>query len=187
METPSAPKTAPVSSSKAPFICRVHLTGLPLCPNLVSVHPECSCSPCGTESCDPHNGQCHCKPGVTGPRCDRCEVHVILLISSVMVLSNGQQGAACETHRHVALKRGFRPPPHHVPPPESSLVSQDGSFGFESCSGCRHCDCDASAALVQPCDPQSGQCTCQPGVNGPNCKQCAPGYWDYGPDGCKSE
>ncbi|XP_015258525.1 PREDICTED: laminin subunit alpha-5, partial [Cyprinodon variegatus] len=95
---------------------------------------KCSCSPCGTESCDPHTGQCHCKPGVTGPLCDHC---------------------------------------------------QDGSFGFSSCSGCRQCECDASAALVVPCDPQNGQCTCQPGVNGPNCKQCAPGFWDYGPDGCK--
>uniref|UniRef100_A0A8D3CNT9 Laminin subunit alpha-5 n=1 Tax=Scophthalmus maximus TaxID=52904 RepID=A0A8D3CNT9_SCOMX len=95
---------------------------------------KCNCSPCGTDSCDPHTGQCRCKSGVTGPRCDRCE---------------------------------------------------DGSFGFDSCSGCRHCDCEASAALVQPCDAQNGQCACQPGVNGPKCTQCAPGFWDYGPDGCK--
>nr|XP_020464725.1 laminin subunit alpha-5 [Monopterus albus] len=95
---------------------------------------KCSCSQCGTESCDPHTGQCRCKPGVTGPQCDRCN---------------------------------------------------DGSFGFDSCSGCRQCDCDASAALVKPCDPHSGQCACQPGVNGPSCKQCAPGYWDYGPNGCR--
>uniref|UniRef100_A0A7N6AUU7 Laminin subunit alpha-5 n=1 Tax=Anabas testudineus TaxID=64144 RepID=A0A7N6AUU7_ANATE len=95
---------------------------------------KCNCSPCGTESCDPHTGHCRCKPGVTGPRCERCE---------------------------------------------------DGSFGFDSCSGCRQCDCNASGALVQPCDPQTGQCACQPGVNGPNCRQCAPGHWDYGPNGCK--
>ncbi|XP_037833033.1 laminin subunit alpha-5 isoform X1 [Kryptolebias marmoratus] len=62
---------------------------------------------------------------------------------------------------------------------------QVGSFGFNSCSGCHQCDCDASATLVQPCDPKSGQCACQPGVNGPTCSQCAPGYWDYGPNGCK--
>ncbi|XP_051914619.1 laminin subunit alpha-5 isoform X3 [Hippocampus zosterae] len=95
---------------------------------------QCSCSPCGTESCDPHTGQCRCKPGVIGSHCHQC---------------------------------------------------QDGSFGFESCVGCRLCDCGASAALVQPCDHQSGQCKCQPGVNGPNCRQCAPGFWGYGADGCK--
>ncbi|KAF3860796.1 hypothetical protein F7725_001051, partial [Dissostichus mawsoni] len=88
---------------------------------------KCNCSPCGTESCDRHTGQCRCKAGVTGPHCDRCE---------------------------------------------------DGSFGFESCSGCRHCDCEASAALVQPCDPQSGQCACRPGVNGTSCKHCKGGRCD---------
>ncbi|KAM9445291.1 laminin subunit alpha-5 isoform 1-T1 [Clarias gariepinus] len=95
---------------------------------------KCTCSPCGTASCDPHTGQCHCKPGVTGIHCDRCE---------------------------------------------------NGTFGYESCSGCHACDCEAAAALVKPCDPVSGSCACRPGVNGPNCRQCAPGYWDYGPNGCK--
>lgn len=37
-------------------------------------YPECNCSSCGTESCDPHTGQCRCKPGVTGPRCGQCQV-----------------------------------------------------------------------------------------------------------------
>ncbi|XP_031422129.1 laminin subunit alpha-5 isoform X2 [Clupea harengus] len=62
---------------------------------------------------------------------------------------------------------------------------EDGAFGFGSCSGCQRCDCEASAALQQPCDPKSGSCACQPGANGPHCRQCAPGYWDYGPNGCK--
>ncbi|KAM6977721.1 laminin subunit alpha-5 [Aplochiton taeniatus] len=62
---------------------------------------------------------------------------------------------------------------------------EGGWFGYDSCSGCRRCDCMASAALAQSCDPQSGQCSCQPGVNGPNCQQCAPGFWDYSPNGCR--
>ena len=34
---------------------------------------SCRCHRLGswTESCD--NGQCECRPGVGGPRCDRCE------------------------------------------------------------------------------------------------------------------
>lgn len=37
-------------------------------------YPGCNCSPCGTAHCDPHTGQCHCKSGVVGSHCDRCEV-----------------------------------------------------------------------------------------------------------------
>lgn len=44
-------------------------------------HVECSCSPCGMASCDPHTGQCHCKPGVTGIHCDRCEVCQVIFFS----------------------------------------------------------------------------------------------------------
>nr|XP_009294934.1 laminin subunit alpha-5 isoform X1 [Danio rerio] len=95
---------------------------------------RCNCSPCGTAHCDSHTGQCHCKPGVVGAQCDRCE---------------------------------------------------HGTFGFDSCTGCRKCDCDASAALVQACDPVNGACACQPGVNGPNCHQCAPGHWNYSSNGCR--
>ncbi|XP_022533328.2 laminin subunit alpha-5 isoform X2 [Astyanax mexicanus] len=95
---------------------------------------RCNCSPCGTASCDPHTGQCQCKPGVSGVHCDHCE---------------------------------------------------NGMFGFNSCSGCHHCECTAAAALEKSCDPVTGSCKCQPGVNGPNCRQCAPGYWDYSPTGCK--
>ncbi|MEE6526176.1 hypothetical protein FKM82_026643, partial [Ascaphus truei] len=34
---------------------------------------KCDCAPCGTEMCHPRTGRCVCKPGVLGPRCDRCQ------------------------------------------------------------------------------------------------------------------
>ncbi|XP_059569197.1 laminin subunit alpha-5 isoform X3 [Alligator mississippiensis] len=92
----------------------------------------CSCSPCGTESCDPRTGRCLCKAGVTGQHCDRC---------------------------------------------------QEGYYGYDSCSGCRRCDCDVGS-LGASCHTQTGQCSCQPGVNGARCHQCAPGYWGLGENGC---
>ena len=41
--------------------------------------PECACDLVGTVDpgtgvllCDRHSGQCQCKPGVTGRKCDQC-------------------------------------------------------------------------------------------------------------------
>lgn len=40
----------------------------------------CTCNPVGSvlsadgHLCDPSNGKCSCKPGVGGPRCDKCSV-----------------------------------------------------------------------------------------------------------------
>ncbi|XP_006868776.1 PREDICTED: laminin subunit alpha-1 [Chrysochloris asiatica] len=44
---------------------------------------KCECSPLGSEhsSCDGLSGQCVCKPGATGLRCDQCEPRHILLES----------------------------------------------------------------------------------------------------------
>ncbi|MGH0150303.1 UNVERIFIED_CONTAM: hypothetical protein FKN15_045804 [Acipenser sinensis] len=45
---------------------------------------NCNCSPCGTASCDPRTGQCQCKPGVTGARCDRsCDSCVVVLLDDL--------------------------------------------------------------------------------------------------------
>ncbi|XP_051832660.1 laminin subunit alpha-5 [Antechinus flavipes] len=93
---------------------------------------KCDCSPCGTEVCDARTGQCRCKAGVTGQRCDRC---------------------------------------------------QDGHYGFDSCGGCRPCNCGLGA-VGSSCHSQSGQCHCRAGVSGTQCQQCAPGYWGFNEHGC---
>lgn len=58
-------------------------------------------------------------------------------------------------------------------------------YGFNSCEGCKPCDCGLASENSQ-CDDETGQCKCMPGVTGRRCDQCIPGYWDYGPDGCTS-
>lgn len=61
---------------------------------------------------------------------------------------------------------------------------QEGHFGFEQCQGCRPCAC-GPAAEGSECHPQSGQCHCQPGTMGPQCLECAPGYWGLPEKGCR--
>ncbi|XP_017881365.1 laminin subunit alpha [Ceratina calcarata] len=61
----------------------------------------------------------------------------------------------------------------------------DDHYGYETCDGCKPCDCGIASESRQ-CDDATGQCKCKPGVTGRKCDQCIPGYWNYGPDGCTS-
>uniref|UniRef100_A0A3Q2QRQ9 Laminin EGF-like domain-containing protein n=1 Tax=Fundulus heteroclitus TaxID=8078 RepID=A0A3Q2QRQ9_FUNHE len=58
---------------------------------------KCNCSPCGTESCDHNTGQCRCKPGVTGPLCDRCQVgfRVLRVLTDTACTVNVSKSHAC--------------------------------------------------------------------------------------------
>lgn len=130
----------------------------------------CDCSPCGTEGCDPRTGRCLCKAGVTGPRCDRCQV------GPPGRAGLGVQGL--EEGRTGVLRPGQSR--DTVPMP------QDGHFGFEGCGGCQPCAC-GPAAEGSGCHPQSGQCRCRPGTAGLQCRECAPGYWGLPEQGCRRE
>ncbi|XP_014210808.1 agrin-like [Copidosoma floridanum] len=51
------------------------------------------------------------------------------------------------------------------------------------------CSCNRLGSLADTCDPESGQCSCRPGVGGLKCDRCMPGYWglsktDKGHKGC---
>lgn len=58
-------------------------------------------------------------------------------------------------------------------------------YGFMSREGCVPCECQLASESTQ-CDDATGQCRCKHGVTGRTCDRCAPGFWDYGPDGCLS-
>ena len=64
---------------------------------------RCNCNPIGSTNgqCDIATGQCECQPGITGPRCERCEVdffgfgssgckreEVVLLVSALVLLNS---------------------------------------------------------------------------------------------------
>nr|XP_023685984.1 laminin subunit beta-1-like isoform X1 [Paramormyrops kingsleyae] len=47
------------------------------------------------------------------------------------------------------------------------------------------CQCDLQGSLSSFCDPHGGHCLCHPNVVGKNCDQCAPGTFQFGPNGCR--
>ncbi|XP_077409617.1 laminin subunit alpha-4 isoform X2 [Vanacampus margaritifer] len=114
---------------------------------------ECECNKCGTSSCDDRTGVCHCKPGVTGRLCDRCE-------EGYSGFSSCQGCQRCEC-RPASL----RPTCHSL---THSCLCRPGAGGryCERClpgfwdyspSGCKRCDCESSH-----CDMQTGECLPEP-------------------------
>ncbi|XP_041655744.1 laminin subunit alpha-5 isoform X2 [Cheilinus undulatus] len=129
---------------------------------------RCNCSPCGTESCDPHTGQCRCKPGVTGPHCDRCE-------DGSFGFDSCSGCRQCDCEASAALVQP-------CDPQSGQCACQPGVNG-PSCkqcapgfwdygpNGCRKCDCKGAH-----CDPRTGECRCPDGMTGKQCDTCSQKY-----------
>ena len=39
------------------------------------------------------------------------------------------------------------------------------------------CQCNALGSYGRLCDPETGQCSCKPGVGGLRCDRCQPNFW----------
>lgn len=129
---------------------------------------KCSCSPCGTQSCDPHTGQCRCKPGVTGPRCDRCE-------NGAFGFESCSGCRQCDCDASAALVQP-------CDPESGQCACQPGVNGpnCKQCApgywdygpdGCKKCDCKGGR-----CDPRTGECRCPDGMTGKQCDTCSIKY-----------
>ncbi|KAM4737780.1 laminin subunit alpha-5 isoform 2-T2 [Anableps anableps] len=129
---------------------------------------QCSCSPCGTESCDPHTGRCRCKPGVTGLLCDRCQ-------DGSFGFNSCSGCRQCECEASAALVQP-------CDPQSGQCACQPGVNGLNcrQCApghwdygpdGCKRCDCKGGR-----CDPRTGECHCPDGMTGRQCDTCSERY-----------
>ncbi|XP_035864341.1 laminin subunit alpha-5 isoform X2 [Sander lucioperca] len=129
---------------------------------------KCNCSPCGTESCDPHTGQCRCKAGVTGALCDRCE-------DARFGFDSCSGCRQCDCNASAALVK-------LCDPRSGQCACQPGVNG-PSCrqcapghwdygpNGCKKCGCRGGR-----CDPRTGECRCPDGMTGKQCDTCSQKY-----------
>lgn len=44
---------------------------------------------------------------------------------------------------------------------------------------------DPTGSISSICDTYGGTCKCKPNVVGQKCDKCAPGTWEFGPNGCQ--
>lgn len=126
----------------------------------------CTCDQCGSVSCDRDLGSCQCQRNVEGLNCDRCKV------SQWMV----NQKSLRNHCMYIWISSGELILP--------KFFLQPDTYGFDSCAGCRDCNCGLASVSTQ-CDSITGQCTCMPGTEGNYCDQCSEGFWNYTAAGCQ--
>uniref|UniRef100_A0A4W3J866 Laminin, alpha 5 n=1 Tax=Callorhinchus milii TaxID=7868 RepID=A0A4W3J866_CALMI len=128
----------------------------------------CDCLLCGTESCDRRTGECRCKPGITGHRCDRCEQDGRFGYDTCA----GCQRCACDL---AALEETC-----HTVTGQCQCAPGIGGRQCQQCApgywrytphGCRECECNGG-----PCNPRTGACTCTNGLGGRQCDTCLQRY-----------
>ncbi|XP_037397596.1 usherin [Pygocentrus nattereri] len=149
----------------------------------------CRCEPRGTleESfaCDKLTGQCRCKSGTEGRRCNRCSPHMYWLVSANS--THGCQPCSCDLLGTVAGT---------VCDPDSGQcvclptrhrrdcgTCKPGYFhSEEGHSECEACDCHPVGAAGQVCIADTGQCVCShSSLAGRRCDRCQDLYYGFNP------
>ena len=141
----------------------------------------CNCHTDGAldAPCNPHHGQCSCKPGVTGRTCNICQRGYYNFTKAGCTLCDcfGIDGE-CDSNT-------------------GQCNCEPNTFGrkCDTCTpfywnitkgvGCVHCNCSSAGAMDGQCDSVTGQCQCRVGVQGRGCDSCLPGYKDLSSQGCK--
>ncbi|XP_069506839.1 laminin subunit alpha-5 isoform X2 [Ambystoma mexicanum] len=142
---------------------------------------KCDCSPCGTSACDPRSGQCFCKPGVSGVRCDQCQGGYFGFDGCTGCqkcnCDVASMGPTCHSQSgQCSCKPGVSGPRCQQCAP--------GYWGFGA-NGCTKCLCKGGS-----CDPRTGECRCTEGLKGKQCDTCIQQHAipvSHGPDLVKCE
>ncbi|CAH8589766.1 unnamed protein product [Dicrocoelium dendriticum] len=144
----------------------------------------CHCDPVGTlasyESseigvCNPETGQCPCKPGVGGLRCERC-------YPGFYGFHSGQGCKPCDCDSIGAVGEDCddqtgrcrcRP---NVTGRQCNLCLP-GFFNLTSIHGCEACECHPLGSEGSQCDA-TGQCKCKPFAVGLKCDRCQENHYN---------
>nr|XP_011759520.1 usherin isoform X1 [Macaca nemestrina] len=148
----------------------------------------CNCDKAGTINgsllCDKSTGQCPCKLGVTGLRCNQCEPHRYNL-----TIDNFQGCQMCECDSLGTLPGTICDPISGqclcVPNRQGRRCNQcQPGFYISpgSANGCLPCSCHTAGSVHHICNSLTGQCVCQDAsIAGQRCDQCKDRYFGFDP------
>ncbi|XP_054432559.1 LOW QUALITY PROTEIN: usherin [Pteronotus mesoamericanus] len=148
----------------------------------------CDCDKTGTENgsllCDKSTGQCPCKLGVTGLRCNQCEPH-----RYNVTIGDFQGCQVCECDSSGTLPGTVCDPASGqcrcLPNRRGRRCNQCQPGLYVSpgnATGCLPCSCHAAGAVDGVCDSRTGQCACRDASTaGPRCDRCQGLYFGFDP------
>ncbi|XP_066528464.1 agrin [Hoplias malabaricus] len=139
---------------------------------------KCHCNPYGSYggTCDPTSGQCSCKPGVGGQRCDRCEPGFWNFRGIVTENTSGCTPCNCDAVGSVrddceqmtglcSCKTGVKGMKCDVCPDGSKMAANGCDKGPHAPKSCSELQCHYGASCVEV----SGQAHCE--CPSPDCDQ----------------
>ncbi|KAM9466939.1 usherin [Clarias gariepinus] len=180
-------------------VCRPHVEGR-RCDSCrdgwykLGLEDSLSCQPChcdprgivqGSALCDKESGQCLCKSGVEGLRCNRCSAHMYNLSSANDThaclpcncdLVGTLAGTVCDPDSGQCVCA----PTHQA---LDCSTCKPGYFHSDEHRGlCEACDCHPVGAAGQVCAADTGQCVCaNSSLAGRKCDQCQDLYFGFNP------
>uniref|UniRef100_A0A915EU80 Laminin subunit alpha n=1 Tax=Ditylenchus dipsaci TaxID=166011 RepID=A0A915EU80_9BILA len=133
-------------------------------------------------SCNPKTGDCAlCEGNTDGRKCEYCKDWYY---GDAVSAKNCTECKCNQCGSRQCDNKSGQCECHALVEGKDCDTCVENAWGFDSCRGCRQCNCGVAASNSQ-CDLKTGQCACLPGAAGLYCERCEHGYWNYSPQGCK--
>jgi len=142
----------------------------------------CNCNVYGAlnNNCNPHYGQCSCKPGLTGRTCNTCQRgHYNFTETGCSPCDCFGFDGECDSKTGQCNCE-----PNTLG--RKCDVCAPFYWNITKGVGCVHCNCSSTGAMDGQCDLVTGQCQCRVGVQGRGCDSCLPGYKSLSAQGCEA-